>query len=105
MTDEKRAELNKNEMLLTLCAFPIYHSTTLPTVIYNAFREGWSDIVFILVSVFFSPVIPISYQNIFYLLVYILFSAPTLSELKLIIFRFFLFSWTISVLMAMASSS
>ena len=30
--------------MLTLCVFPIYHSTTLPTVIHNACREGWSDI-------------------------------------------------------------
>ena len=78
--------------------FPIYHSTTLPTVIYNACREGWwSDIYTECYSISFlflfffhqSSLYPIKiFAKCFYLLVCILFSAPTLSELKLIIFNF-----------------
>ena len=38
MTGEKRTETR-----MRCYNTPIYHSTTLPTVIYNACREGWSD--------------------------------------------------------------
>ena len=36
---EQKQEWDAN----TLC-IPYYHSTTLPTVIHNACKEGWSDI-------------------------------------------------------------
>ena len=42
MTGEKRTE-TRMRCYNTLC-IPYYHSMTLPTVIYNACREGWSDI-------------------------------------------------------------
>ena len=38
MTGEKRTGTRMG------CCIPYYHSTTLPTVIHNACREGWSDI-------------------------------------------------------------
>ena len=78
--------------MLTLCVYIpyIYHSTTLPTVIHNACREGWSDIyigntqsvsISFLFLFFFhqSSLYPIKiFAKCFYLLVCILFSAPTL---------------------------
>ena len=60
-------------------------------MIYREYTEFYS-ISFLFVI--FSPVIPISYQNICKMFLFtscILFSAPTLSELKLIIFHFFNF--------------
>ena len=39
MKKEEKKEWDAN----TLC-IPYYHSTTLPTVIHNACRDGWSDI-------------------------------------------------------------
>ena len=42
-TAEKKFFATKSK-LKGLCDYKLYHSTTLPTVIYNACREGWSDI-------------------------------------------------------------
>ena len=103
MTGEKRTE-TRMRCYNTLCIpYISLHDppyTTLPTVIYNACREGWSAVIYreytecysisFLFLFFFhqSSLYPIKrFAKCFYLLVCILFSAPTLSELKLIIFR------------------
>ena len=79
---------------------PYYHSMTLPTVIYNACREGWSDIyreytecysISFLFLLFFhqSSLYPIKiFAKCFYLLVYVcmyvqcMFNYGNLAKLK-----------------------
>ena len=85
MDDGQKKNRNKNGKL-TLCVFPIYHSTILPTVIHNACRRDGViigntqsvSIPFLFLFFFHqSSLYPIKiFAKWFYLLVCILFSAP-----------------------------